>query len=43
MTKEQMLESFMSYIQLEKNYSAHTVHQYLQDLEGFFCSWIKKA
>lgn len=36
MTKEQMLESFMSYIQLEKNYSAHTVHQYLQDLEGFF-------
>ncbi len=31
-----MLESFMSYIQLEKNYSEHTVHHYDHDLKDFF-------
>ena len=31
-----MLTSFMSYIQLEKNYSEHTVHHYEQDLADFF-------
>ena len=36
MEKEKMLTSFMSYIQLEKNYSEHTVHHYEQDLAGFF-------
>jgi integrase/recombinase XerC len=36
MEKEDMLRSFMTYIQLEKNYSEHTVHHYEQDLAGFF-------
>ncbi|EGA89522.1 tyrosine recombinase xerC [Planococcus donghaensis MPA1U2] len=36
MEKEKMLESFMSYIQLEKNYSEHTVHHYEHDLADFF-------
>ncbi|TWT04581.1 tyrosine recombinase XerC [Planomicrobium sp. CPCC 101079] len=36
MEKEEMLRSFMTYIQLEKNYSEHTVHHYEQDLAGFF-------
>lgn len=36
MEKEKMLESFMSYIQLEKNYSEHTVHHYDHDLKDFF-------
>ncbi|MGI2327203.1 tyrosine recombinase XerC [Planococcus sp. YIM B11945] len=36
MEKEEMLRSFMTYIQLEKNYSEHTVHHYEQDLMGFF-------
>lgn len=36
MGKEEMLRSFMTYIQLEKNYSEHTVHHYQQDLAGFF-------
>ncbi|WKA53519.1 tyrosine recombinase XerC [Planococcus shixiaomingii] len=36
MEKEEMLRSFMTYIQLEKNYSEHTVHHYKQDLAGFF-------
>ncbi|ANU22893.1 tyrosine recombinase XerC [Planococcus donghaensis] len=36
MKKEKMLESFMSYIQLEKNYSTHTVHHYEHDLADFF-------
>ncbi|TWT28178.1 tyrosine recombinase XerC [Planomicrobium sp. CPCC 101110] len=36
MGKEEMLQSFMTYIQLEKNYSEHTVHHYEQDLAGFF-------
>ena len=31
-----MVQSFMTYIQLEKNYSEHTVHHYEQDLAGFF-------
>ncbi|WP_192892918.1 tyrosine recombinase XerC [Planococcus salinus] len=31
-----MLTSFMGYIQLEKNYSEHTVHHYEQDLAAFF-------
>ncbi|WP_203339432.1 tyrosine recombinase XerC [Planococcus beijingensis] len=36
MEKEKMLESFMTYIQLEKNYSEHTVHHYEHDLMDFF-------
>ncbi|WKA57371.1 tyrosine recombinase XerC [Planococcus shenhongbingii] len=36
MKKEEMLKSFMTYIQLEKNYSEHTVHHYEKDLEDFF-------
>lgn len=36
MQKEEMLKSFMAYIQLEKNYSEHTVHHYEKDLEDFF-------
>ncbi|UJF25772.1 tyrosine recombinase XerC [Planococcus sp. 107-1] len=36
MNKEEMLKSFMTYIQLEKNYSEHTVHHYEKDLEDFF-------
>lgn len=36
MEKEKMLESFMTYIQLEKNYSEHTVHHYAHDLADFF-------
>lgn len=36
MTKEEMVQSFISYIQLEKNYSEHTVHHYKYDLAGFF-------
>lgn len=36
MTKEEMVRSFISYIQLEKNYSEHTVHHYEYDLAGFF-------
>lgn len=36
MEKKQMVQSFMTYIQLEKNYSEHTVHHYEQDLAGFF-------
>lgn len=36
MEKEKMLASFMSYIQLEKNYSEHTVHHYEHDLKDFF-------
>ncbi|AIY05865.1 tyrosine recombinase xerC [Planococcus sp. PAMC 21323] len=36
MEKEKMLKSFMSYIQLEKNYSEHTVHHYEHDLADFF-------
>ncbi|MCJ1907235.1 tyrosine recombinase XerC [Planococcus ruber] len=36
MNKEEMLKSFMAYIQLEKNYSEHTVHHYEKDLEDFF-------
>lgn len=36
MEKEKMLESFMTYIQLEKNYSEHTVHHYEHDLVDFF-------
>lgn len=31
-----MVRSFISYIQLEKNYSEHTVHHYEYDLAGFF-------
>lgn len=31
-----MLKSYMAYIQLEKNYSEHTVHHYEKDLEDFF-------
>ncbi|WP_088006013.1 tyrosine recombinase XerC [Indiicoccus explosivorum] len=36
MKKEAMLDSYMTYIQLEKNYSAHTVSNYRKDLESFF-------
>ncbi|MGK7378417.1 tyrosine recombinase XerC [Planococcus sp. 1R117A] len=36
MKKEEMLKSFMTYIQLEKNYSEHTVHHYEKDLADFF-------
>ena len=36
MQKEKMLESFMTYIQLEKNYSEHTVHHYEHDVADFF-------
>lgn len=36
MDKYGMLKSYMAYIQLEKNYSEHTVHHYEKDLEGFF-------
>lgn len=36
MEKQQMLVSFKTYIQLEKNYSEHTVRQYEHDLEDFF-------
>jgi integrase/recombinase XerC len=31
-----MLKSYMAYIQIEKNYSEHTVHHYEKDLEDFF-------
>ena len=36
MDKKEMVRSFISYIQLEKNYSEHTVHHYEYDLAGFF-------
>lgn len=36
MDKRDMLKSFMAYIQLEKNYSEHTVRHYEKDLEDFF-------
>ncbi|MFD1862463.1 tyrosine recombinase XerC [Planococcus chinensis] len=36
MDKHGMLKSYMAYIQLEKNYSEHTVHHYEKDLEDFF-------
>lgn len=36
MNKHGMLKSYMAYIQLEKNYSEHTVHHYEKDLEDFF-------
>lgn len=36
MDKKDMLKSYMAYIQLEKNYSEHTVHHYEKDLEDFF-------
>lgn len=36
MNKEEMVRSFISYIQLEKNYSEHTVYHYTYDLSGFF-------
>jgi len=32
---EQALEEFISYIQLEKNFSVHTVREYRSDLENF--------
>lgn len=36
MDKMEMLSSFKLYIQLEKNYSEHTIRQYEKDLEDFF-------
>ena len=36
MENKEMLKSFMTYIQLEKNYSVHTVHHYEQDILAFF-------
>lgn len=36
MNKHEMLKSYMAYIQIEKNYSEHTVHHYEKDLEDFF-------
>lgn len=35
-----VLQSFISYLSLEKNYSLHTVHAYSRDIEAFilFCS-----
>lgn len=36
MNREAMLDSYMTYIQLEKNYSAHTVAHYRKDLDDFF-------
>lgn len=36
MDKHGMLKSYMAFIQLEKNYSEHTVHHYEKDLEDFF-------
>jgi integrase/recombinase XerC len=36
MENKEMLKSFMTYIQLEKNYSVHTVHHYEQDIAAFF-------
>lgn len=33
--KEQALEEFILYIQLEKNFSVHTVREYCSDLENF--------
>ncbi len=35
-----LLQSFISYLSLEKNYSLHTVHAYSRDIEAFilFCS-----
>ncbi|MGO1059836.1 tyrosine recombinase XerC [Planococcus sp. FY231025] len=36
MDKHGLLKSYMAYIQLEKNYSEHTVHHYEKDLEDFF-------
>ena len=36
MTPAEALNQFMSYIQLEKNYSAHTVREYESDILDFF-------